>query len=76
MLIETPPCKNDHNIDDHILEIRRFWKSKLNPSIMTQEKEKILWGGRFDKSPDELLWVCIFSFEINEKTKHRNTTPR
>ncbi|CBY15898.1 unnamed protein product, partial [Oikopleura dioica] len=23
---------------------------------MSQEKEKILWGGRFDKSPDELLW--------------------
>jgi len=30
VLIETPPCKNDQNIDDHILEIRRFWKIKFN----------------------------------------------
>ena len=43
---------------------------------MTQEKEKILWGGRFDKSPDELLWVCICFFEIMNVTDYRNTMPR
>ncbi|CAG5097518.1 Oidioi.mRNA.OKI2018_I69.XSR.g15113.t1.cds [Oikopleura dioica] len=34
---------------------------------MSEEKEKILWGGRFEKSPDELLWKYNASINLCKK---------